>query len=201
MIRACVLSCTAVLAFAASVTPSATGFAQETTTTTTTPKSHAVTAEIETADVIYVSGDDAVLKLPDGSLRLLAIPAGTPLSVNGKPAKVSDLTAGSTITHVKASSRTESEVTTVTQINGTVTRKYCPYLTIRLNDGTSKGYRVPANAKFTIDGQPGTCQQLTVGAKLAATALKTEGLSTEKKGAALAAQTPPQIGVLLIERR
>jgi hypothetical protein len=30
--------------------------------------------------------------------------------------------------------------------------------------------------------------------------VKTEGLSTVNKAAAMAAQTPPQIGVLLIER-
>jgi len=200
MIRARVLSFSAVLAFAASVSLYTAGFAQETTTTTTAPKSHAVTADIETADVIYVSGDDAVLRLPDGSLRLLDVPAGTSFTVDGKPAKVSDLKAGSTLAHVKVSSRTESQVTTVTQINGVVTTKNCPYLTLRLDDGTSKNYRVPSHTTFSIDGQPGTCQQLRTGAKLSATGVKTEGLSTVNKGAAMAAQTPPQIGVLLIER-
>jgi Cu/Ag efflux protein CusF len=197
MVGARVLCFSAVLTFGVSFAV----LAQETTTTTTKPESHAVMATIDTAQVVYVSGDDAVVKLPDGSLRLLEVPAGTSFTVDGRPAKVSDLRPGSVISHARVSSRTESNVTTVTQINGTVTAKNGPFVTLRMDDGTSKIYKVPANATFTIDGQSSTYGSLRTGSKVSATAVKTEGLSTVNGGSAMAAQTPPQIGILLIERR
>lgn len=200
MIHARFLTFSAVLAFAASVCVSAGGFAQVTSETTKTPQSRVTTVDIETAQVVYVSGDDAVLKFPDGSLRLLEIPGGTTFSIDGKPAKVSDLTPGSTLTHARVSSRTESEVTTVKQINGRVTAKRGPFVTLRLDDGTSKIYRVPTNATITIDGQPSTFGNLRVGSSFAATVVTTEGLSTVNNAAHKAVATPPQSGVLLIDR-
>ena len=200
MIRARVLTFSAVLAFAGSVGVSTAGLAQVTSETTKTPQSRVTTVDIETAEVVYVSGDDAVLRFPDGSLRLLEVPPGTTFSVDGKPAKVADLTPGSTLTHARVSSRTESEVVTVKQINGRVTAKRGPFVTLRLDDGTSKIYRVPAHATITIDGQPSTLGNLRVGSSFAATAVTTEGLSTVNNAAHKAVQTPPQNGVLVIER-
>ena len=174
--------------------------AQETTTQTTMPKSVRGTVTLDTAQVVYASGDDVVLKTADGRLRLLDLPPGTSLTVDGKPAKVSDLTAGSTVTNLKAKTRVESEVTTVTQINGTVTSKSGPFVTLRLDDGTSKIYRVPNHATFTVDGREAKYADLTKNMKISATVVKTEGLSTISNKAAMVGQTPPQVGVLLIER-
>jgi len=75
--------------------------AQETSTTTTTPKSTAKALTIDTAQVVYVSGDDVVLKLPDGSLRLFELSPGTSLTIDGKPSTAADLTPGTTISHVR----------------------------------------------------------------------------------------------------
>jgi hypothetical protein len=197
MVRAWVLSVSAVLVFAGSVC----AVAQETTATTTTPKSRVTIGTIETAQVVYVSGDDTVVRLPDGSLRLLDVPAGSSFTVDGKPAKVSDLQPGSTIAHVKVSSRTESEVKTVTQVNGTITAKTGQFVTVRFDDGSSKVYRVPTHASFTENGQTSNWGQMRVGSKVSATAVKTEGLSSVQNASATAAQTPPQIGILLIEKK
>lgn len=208
MIRTRVFCFSTVLAFAASVNVSAVGRAQVTTDTTKTPQSHTMNVDIERADVVYASGDDVVLRMQGGGLRLFEIPAGTSLTVDGKPATVSDLTVGSTISHARVNTRTESDVTTVTQINGVVTRRNCPFVTLRLDDGTSKVYRIPPNATFSIEGQDrATCGSLRQGSRLTATVVTTEGLSTVNNNAAIAARTPPptpppptppQSGVLLI---
>jgi len=200
MIRARIWHVSAVLTFAASVGATSAALAQATTTTTTTPKSRVVTATIDTADVVYVSGDDAVLRLPDGSLRLLDVPAGTTFLVDGKPANVADLQPGHTLSHAQVNSRTESQVTTVTEVSGTVTAKSGRFLTLRLDDGTSKIYRVPMHATFTVNGQNANFGSITRGSRITATAVKTEGLSTVNTGAAMHAQTPPQSGPLLIEK-
>lgn len=201
MFRPLVSYFSAVLTFAAGASTSALGLGQETTTKKATPKSHMVVGSIDIAQVLYVSGDDAVVKLPDGRLRLLDLPVGTAFMVDGKAAKVSDLQPGSTIAHVQVSRRMESEVTTVTQINGLVAAKNGRTLTLRLEDGTSRMYTVPMHAMFMVNGQTAGYESVMRGAKISATAVKTEELSTVTDRAAMAAQTPPQAGVLLIEKQ
>src|ERR1700729_1738089 len=99
---------------------SAVALAQETTTTTSKPTSVTRAVKIDTAQVVYVSGDDVVLRDGDGRLMLLALPAGTPLIVAGKPTALKDLTPGTTLAHVQARTRVESVVTTVTKIDGEI---------------------------------------------------------------------------------
>ena len=174
--------------------------AQATSNTTTQPQSIAKTVTIDTAEVAYVSGDDIVLKLPSGALRLFELPAGTSLTIDGKASSPADLQPGMTISHVQLSSRTESDVTKVTTFNGRITARTGRTLTLRLEDGTSKIYRVPMNATFTVNGQRRQFGDLTRGMDIAVTAVKTSGLSTKTNTGTMVAQTPPQSGTLVIER-
>jgi hypothetical protein len=100
-----------------------TSTAHESSATIATPKSAAGVITINTAEVTYVSGDDVVLKLPDGSLRLLDLHPTTPLMSDGKAMKPSELQPGTTLAHVQVNRRVEWDVATVTQINGTITAK------------------------------------------------------------------------------
>jgi len=179
----------------------AVALAQETTTTTSKPTSVTRVVKIATAQVVYVSGDDVVLKDGDGRLRLLALPAGTPLIVDGKPTTLKDLTPGTTLAHVQARTRVESEVTTVTQIDGVVTQVAAPkWVTLRLGDGTIKRYEIPAEATFQVNGTTATAFELKKGMKLSATAVTTSGVSTHTAKAAVVGETPPQVGAILIFR-
>jgi len=174
--------------------------AQETTTTTVKPKAGAGALTIDTAQVIYVSGDDAVLKMPDGSLRLFELAPGTSLSIDGKPASPSDLKSGMTIAHAKLRTRMQSDVTTVTEVSGTVLAKSGRNLTVRLEDGTSKIYQVPYHATFNVNGQDTSYENITKGMKISATAVKTEGITSQTNKSAVVAQTPPQSGTLVVVR-
>jgi hypothetical protein len=171
------------------------------TTTTTTPKSVAKVLTIDSAQVVYVSGDDAVLKMPDGSLRLFELAPGTPLIIDGKESKPSDLSAGMAISHVKLHSRVSSDVTTVEQLNGTISAKTGRILQLRLDDGTSKFYRVPHDASFSVNGQDTNYENLTKGMKISVTAVTTSGMNTHSSKAAMVATTPPQQGTLVILKR
>lgn len=179
----------------------AVGSAQETTTSTKTPTAVTRVVTIETAQVVYVSGDDVVLKDAAGRLRLLALPAGTPLIVDGKPTAVKDLTPGTTLGHVQARTRVDSEVTTVTQIDGEIVHVTPPkWVTIRLGEGTVKRYEIPAEATFQVNGATATPFELKKGMKLSATAVTTGGLNTHTSKSAVVGETPPQVGALLIFR-
>jgi hypothetical protein len=169
-------------------------------TTTTTPKSSVKSVTIDTAQVLYVSGDDAVLKMPDGSLRLFELSPGTSLTIDGKPGTAADLKPGMTLSHAKLNARTQADVTTVIEINGTILNKSGRNLTLRLEDGTAKIYRVPYHATFNVDGQETSYDNVTKGSKISATVVKTESMTTHSSMSAAVAQTPPQQGTLLIIR-
>jgi hypothetical protein len=182
------------------VCASAISHAQTSSVTQTTPTNTTRTVTIDTAEVVYASGDDAVLRTPDGRVRLFELVPGTPFTIDGKPATAADLTPGMTISHVKINTKVESEVTTVTQINGTITAKNGPWVTLRLEDGTSKMYRVPAHATFTVDGRTARYAEVTRGMRISATVVRTEEQHTHTTEAAMLGSTPPQSGTLLIEK-
>jgi hypothetical protein len=196
------LSAAAILAAAAFLSLPVASPAQKTTTTTTTPQGVTKEVNIDTATVVYASGDDAVLKTADGHLRLFELAPGTSFEIDGKPATVADLKVGTTIHKVRIKSRQESEVTNVTQFSGRVTSRSGPFLTLRLEDGTSKIYRVPPHASFQVDGREARLQDLSRGMTVQVTAVRTEGLSTVTTGAGKFGQTPPppQSGTLVIEK-
>jgi hypothetical protein len=175
--------------------------AQETSTSTNKPTSMTKSVTVDHAQVVYVSGDDVVLKDDDGRLRLLAVSSATPLIVDGKAAKPGDLTPGATLSHVQAKTSVQSEVTTVTQIDGTITQIQAPkWVTLRFMDGTSKRYEIPAHATFKVNGKDATAFELRKGMKISATAITTEGMDTHSGKSALVSQTPPPTGTLLILR-
>jgi hypothetical protein len=172
--------------------------AQETTTTTVKPKVAVAILTVDSALVVYVSGDDAVLKMPDGSLRLFELVTGTPLYIDGKQASPSDLKPGMTIAHAKLHTRMHSDVTTVTEVSGTILAKNGRNVTLRLEDGTSKIYRAPYDATFNVNGQETSYDNVTKGMKISVTAVKTQGLTSQTNRTAAVAQTPPQSGTLVI---
>jgi hypothetical protein len=191
-----------VLMFAAGIlSVSAAVPAQETTTASSKPTSLTRVVKVDTAQVVYVSGDDVVLKDADGRLLLLAVLAGTPLIVDGKPTTLKELTPGTTLAHVQARSVVESEVTTVTQIDGEVFQVTPPkYVTLKFGDGTVKRYEIPKQATFQVNGKTATAFELKKGMKISATAVTTQGVNTHSAKAAIVGQTPPPIGTLLIFR-
>ena len=152
---------------------------------------------------VYVSGDDIVLKDTDGRLRLLTLPPDAKLNVDGQDVAVQDLQPGTTISHAEIRTTHEEEVTTVTNVEGTVIRVRAPrFVTLQFDDHSVKQYRVPPHAKFMIDGAEKTVFDLRKGMKISATAVTTEGHNIHSTEHALSGSTsiesPAQSGVLLI---
>lgn len=176
-------------------------FAQQTTTTSTQPKGIQKTVQIDSAHVIYVSGDDVVLRNADGSLQLIAMAPGVTIPVDGKPVAPRDLKPGTEISHVHINSVQQSAVTEVTQIDGTVRRVLLPgSVILRLGDGTANRYTVPANATFKTDGREIAISDLRRGMKVSATVVKTSVMDTHSRQTTVSGSiaTPPQSGTLLI---
>jgi hypothetical protein len=177
--------------------------AQQTTTTSTQPKGITKSIDIETAHVIYVSGDNVVLRNSDSSLQLLAMAPGTTISVDGKPVATRDLKLGTEISHVHINSVQQSAVTEVTQIDGTVLRVLAPNSVIlRLGDGTVNRYTIPSHATFHADdGSEIPVSALRRGMRVSATVVRTSTMDTHSRQTTVsgnAVVTPPQSGTLLI---
>lgn len=174
--------------------------AQVSTEVTKTPRAATGSITIDSADVVYVSGDDAVLKMPDGSLELLEVPSGSVLTIDGKPAKISDLKPGATVSHLTSTKRVEYDVQEVTQFSGRISAKNGRLLTVRLDDGTTKVFSVPYHATFNVGGQNKEFGDLVKGMKIDVTAVKKEQHSTQTSHSAVSATTPTQSGTLVILR-
>ena len=168
---------------------------------TTTPNAVAKVLTVDSATVVYVSGDDAVLKFPDGSLQLYESKAGTPLVIDGKEAKPSDLTPGMELHHLQVHSVVHSDVTAVEEFTARVVRRNGRQLTLRLEDGSTKLYRVPHDATFKVNGQDTAFGNITENMTITVTAVKTSGLTEHSTNAAKVARTPAQEGTLVIENQ
>jgi hypothetical protein len=134
-------------------------------------------------------------------LKLFELRAGTPLIIDGKASKPSDLSPGMTISHVQLHSRMSSDVTTVEELSVTISSKHGRVLVIRLDDGTSKMYRVPHDATFNVSGKDTDFGNITKGMKVNITAVTTSGETSQSSQSAMVASTPPQQGTLVIVRR
>ena len=175
--------------------------AQQTTTTTTTPQGVTKNIQVDSAHVVYVSGDTVVLRNADGSLQLLGLPADATIPLNGQPVAPRDLKPGTEISHVHIKSVQQSTITNVTQIDGTVVRFVMPNSVIlRLGDNTVDRFTIPNHATIMVDGREVRPSELRRGMRISATVVRTSEQNTHSKQTTVAGSvdTPPQSGTLLI---
>jgi hypothetical protein len=200
-----------------SLATAATGMAQDTTTSqirTGTPTS---TTAVEKGEVIYVSGNDLVVKMDTGEIRHLNVPDTARATVDGKELSVHDLKPGMKLQRTITTTSTPKTVTTIRTIQGTVFSVIAPStLILSFPEGPNKTYNVPKDQKFVIDGKTYSAFELRKGMKIAATVVSESNAvavtetrrATGTAPSAAAAPPPPlpppptpvtYVGVLLIE--
>jgi hypothetical protein len=181
-------------------------WAQDTSTTTVQHGPSSFETQVRNAEVVYVEGNDLVLKLESGRVEHLVVPDTDKFHIGGRELGVSDLTPGMKLTESIVTTTTPRYVNTVRTIEGKVWHVTAPRTVIlTLPDGTNKQYTVPDHAKFTIDGQKKTVFNLRKGMKVQATVVtdETETVLESSKhvvGTPPLPETPQQIGTLLILR-
>lgn len=161
---------------------------------------------MKNAEIVYVEGNDLVLKLENGKVEHLVVPSREKFTIDGREATVSELKAGTKLTQTITSTTTPRYVHTVRVLKGKVWHVNAPgSVILTLPDGTNQLYKVPSHATFTINGQKKTVFDLRKGMKLEATIVTDEpqtvvAYSKTNVGQAPAPATPPLLGVLLIQR-
>lgn len=162
------------------------------------------TVQVRNGKVAYVSGDDLVVKMADGTVRHFVVPKDFKFNIDGKQIGVQDLKVGTELTQTVTTTRQNTEVSSVRNVDVTVRAVMAPYVTVTDAAGETKRYRVPDGTKFHIEGQDRTVFELRPGMRLQGT-IVTETPKTvvnersRVTGTAPPVETPVIVGVLLFE--
>jgi hypothetical protein len=186
------------------VTCSALLLAQDTTTESVQHHPPSYETKVRNAKVVYVEGNDLVLRLENGALEHLIVPDSDRFDIDGKSLTVSELTPGTTLTQTITTVTTPRVVNTVRVLKGKVWHINKPHTVIlTLPDGTNHSYTIPKHAKFIIGGKPATVFDLKKGQMLQATIVTDEPQTLVAHGKTVVGQAPPPTpsvsGVLLFD--
>lgn len=175
--------------------------------TQTSERKGQVTKEVtvERGEVVYVAGNDLIVKMENGEIRHLTVPDSASAMVDGKEITIRDLKAGMKLERSITTTSTEKTVNTIKTGTGTVVNVMPPNsVTLRFEDGTVQQFKIPKNQKFTIDGEEKTAFELRKGMKITATRVTEEPVvevTTNRQVSGSAPAAPPVVplqGALLI---
>lgn len=162
--------------------------------------------KVRNADVVYVEGNDLVIKVENGRLEHLVVPDTDKFHIDGREASVYDLKPGMKLTETITTTTTPRYVKTIRTIEGTVWRVHPPKMVIlTLPDHERMMYEVPSHATFTINDKPQSVFELRNGMKFKATIVKDEPETVIQSAKHVVAHAPPvpvipqEVGTLLIE--
>jgi hypothetical protein len=200
--RLLVLKAVSVALFA---TASIGAWAQDSFSTTIRHGESSFDTEVRNARVVYVEGNDLVLKLEDGKVEHLIVPDTDKFTIDGKDVTVRELAPGTKLTQTITTTTAPRFVTSVRTIKGKVWHVNAPRTVIvTLPDGTNHTFKVPDHAKFIVNGKPKSVFDLKKKMAFEATIVtdSSEDVMTQSKsitGTAPAPALPAELGVLLIQ--
>ncbi len=154
-----------------------------------------------TSTVVYVSGDDLVVKASDGKLLNYTVAPGTKFTVGAKTASLSELKPGTKLTKEVATGFDPKIISGVQVVKGKVFAVTPPdAVTLSLADGI-KELMVPAGTKFMVEGKPVMIDALKPDMMVDATIVTTiaDNAKPEVANAAPPA-APAQTGALLVAK-
>jgi sortase A len=177
-------------------------WAQDSTITTIQHGPSSFDTQVKNAEVVYVEGNDLVLKLENGRVEHLVVPDSDKFTIDGKEVSVRELVPGTKLTQTITTTTTPRYVNTVRTIEGKVWHVNAPTSVIlSLPDHTNQIFNVPAHAKFAIDGREKTVFDLKKGMKIKATIVTDDEHTVIEQSKFAFGQAPPatprEVGVLL----
>jgi hypothetical protein len=142
----------------------------QTKTNTTTGQATSVT-QVESGEVVTVSGNDLVVKMSDGTIRHFAnVSESARVTVDGQQLGIHDLKPGMKLQRTITTTTTPKTITTVQSVTGKVWFINPPSSVIlTLADGKNQKFKIPKNQKFSVDGQMVDAWGLKKGMTITAT--------------------------------
>jgi LPXTG-motif cell wall-anchored protein len=133
----------------------------------------AATKEVKVVrgEIVYVSGNDVVVKLEDGEIRHFPnVPESTKVNVGGKMLGVHELQPGMKVERTITTTTTPRMITTTQTVTGKVWQVMPPNSVIlTMENGKNQQFAIPKNQKFTVDGQTLDAFGLRKGMQISAT--------------------------------
>lgn len=178
---------------------------QDTTTTTIKHGEKSYETQVKNAEVVYVEGNDLVLKFENGKIEHLVAPDSDTFTIDGKDVTVHELVAGTKLTQTITTTTAPRYVSSVRVLKGKVWHVNPPrYVVVTLPDGKNQEYMVPSHAKFIIGGKPKTVFELRKGMMFEATIVTDDTHTVVEQTKQVVGQAPPatpvELGVLLVLR-
>ncbi|HEY6272379.1 MAG TPA: hypothetical protein VIX19_10345 [Terriglobales bacterium] len=190
---------------------SAVMMAQVTTEKTTIQGQPTVQTTVERGEVVYVSGNDLVVKMEDGQIRNFSdIPESARVTVGGQQLSIHDLKPGMKLERTISTTTTPQTVTTVQTVTGRVWQVRPPlWVTLTLDDGSHQQFKIPEGQRFMVNGQETDAFGLKKGMEVSATKIVTapENAISEKRTVTGEMPPPPQTAaiqgplLIVVERR
>ena len=145
--------------------------AQVKTTTSATEGAPTREVKVDRAVVEHVSGNDAWVKMEDGTVRHIAhISENARINVDGRELGVHELKPGMKLERTITTTTTPRTVTTVEAVTGKVWHVSPPKSVIlTLENGENQSFTVPDGQVFKIDGQEKDVWHLKKGMTVTAT--------------------------------
>jgi hypothetical protein len=111
--------------------------------------------KVERGEIVYVSGNDVVIKMEDGTLRNFEnVPDSTTVTVDGKQLNVHQVQPGMKIEKQTIVTTTPRTITTVETVTGKVWHVTPPLsVTLTMDNGKNQTFKIPKDQKFNINGQ------------------------------------------------
>ena len=128
--------------------------AQEQSETQVTQETSTHEYQVERGEVVYVSGNEIVVRMANGEVRDVTVPPDATATVDGRKITVKDLQPGMKLERTIKTTTTPELVTTVRTVEGKVWHVSAPKTVIlTLANGENKKYNVPKDQVFKIDGE------------------------------------------------
>jgi len=190
------------LAFALSMS------AQVQTQTTTETGQASSTTTVERGEVVYVSGNQLVVKMEDGSIRHFDhVPESARVTVGDQQLGIHDLKVGMKLQRTITTTETPKVIKTVKSVKGTVWNVMPPSSVIlTMENGKHQQFKIPEGQKFNVDGQMVDAWGLKKGMRVSATKVVEVPATDIDKQVKLTGKLlppppppPPDVPILVVE--
>ena len=129
--------------------------------------------KMDSGEVVYVSGNDLVVKTFDGELRHFPdVPDGKTMTIGDKELTIHDLKPGMKLQRTAITTTTPRMITTVKTVTGKVWRVSPPTsIILTLEDGTNQSFDIPKGQRFIVNDKETDAWGLKEGMSISATAI------------------------------